>query len=113
MKCFTPIVIMVLILSCGDNPTEPPGPDYPTPSILSALFLGGWVPPDTSKGTSKDIQLTWSICPDSSFSQYTLYKSYTPDIESLPDSADILCIIFDASDTSYTLSHGTETTNLY
>ncbi len=102
MKRIVSIVIVLLIFSCGDSPTEPAGPDYPTTSVLSALFLGGWVPPDTSKGTSKDIQLTWTVCPDSSFSQYTLYRSYTPDIESLPDSAEILHFTFDASDTAYT-----------
>ena len=105
MKHFVLIVIALLILSCGDNPTEPAGPDYPTPSVLSALFIGGWVPPDTSKGTSNDVQLTWTICPDSTFWKYTLYRSNTPDIESLPDSAEVIYIFFDASDTAYTDTH--------
>jgi YVTN family beta-propeller protein len=102
MKYFAPIVIVVLILSCGDSPTEPADPDYPTPSVLSALFIGGWFPPDTSKGTSDDVQLAWTTCPDSSFWKYTIYRSYTPDIESLPDSAEIIHITFNASDTAYT-----------
>ncbi len=98
-------MIVLLFLSCGDNPTEPVGPDYPTPSVISALFIGGWLPPDTSKGTSNDILLTWTVCPDSSFWKYTLYRSNTPDIESLPDSAEVIHIIFDASDTAYTDTH--------
>ena len=113
MKCYVSIVIVLLILSCGDSPTGPVGPDYPTASILTAVFTGDWFPPDTSKGTSNDIQLTWTVCPDSSFWKYTLYRSYTPDIESLPDSAEIIHIIFETSDTVYTDLHTSWDTRFY
>ena len=96
------IMFIFLILSCGDSPSAPSGPDYPTPSVLSALFTGGWFPPDTSKGVSSDVQLSWTVCPDSNFLKYTLYKSTTQGIETLPDSAEVLYIAFDPSDTAYT-----------
>ncbi len=89
----------MLFLSCGDNPSGPSGPVYPTPSVLSALFTGGWIPPDTIKGVSKDVQISWTMCPDSSFWKYTLYKSDSPGIESLPDSAEVLSIVLAATDT--------------
>ena len=101
-KVLSGIMLMFLIIgSCGDSPSGPSGPDYPTPSVLSALFTGGWIPPDTTKGVRKDVQISWTMCPDSSFYRYMLYRSSTPGIENQPDSAEVLQIIHDVSDTVF------------
>ncbi|MEN8208811.1 MAG: hypothetical protein ABFR50_06135, partial [Candidatus Fermentibacteria bacterium] len=113
MKYFISIPIVLLFLSCGNSPSGPSGPDNPTASVLSVLFIGGWFPPDTSKGVDNEVLISWTPCPDSTFWKYTLYRSYTPGIESQSDSAEVLNIIYDALDTSFTEIHAQWDTVFY
>ncbi|MCD4777159.1 MAG: YncE family protein [Candidatus Aegiribacteria sp.] len=122
IKCIVPVcVFLVLIIgSCGDDPTAPSGPP-PTSSVLSVTFTGdsskvlssgssgmndSIALTETESGTgakgSCRITATWSICPDTTLKDYTLYRSLQPDISADISSATILCTIETDDDTSFT-----------
>lgn len=68
---------LVLVTACGpDNPLEP---DPPSPSALTAVLSG----PNTAK-------LSWTMCPDTDFASYTLYRSDSPGIEDNQSGAVVI-----------------------
>jgi len=76
----TAVFLVILVSACGpDNPFEP---DPPSPSALTAVLTGG--------STAK---LSWTMCPDSDFISYTLYRSGTSGIQGNPGSASVLAVI--------------------
>jgi len=104
-RMFIIFAVLLCSISCDDNPASPdpdPDPQDPTASVLAADFNGWWIPPDTSKSISKTLELSWSMCPDSNFLQYTLYRSDSPGIQQEPDSAHQLTVVLSAEDTSFT-----------
>ena len=110
----------IVFLSCGDGSTGPSVPNL-TASILTVEFTG-----DSSKiGTdfklcllqeavsssarkvsdvSKsncEVTASWTICPESSFDSYALYRSETPDISSSSSSAEVLGVFTDPNTIMY------------
>ena len=80
--------VLALISACG--PDNPFSPDNPSPSALTGLA--------SNSTTSK---LSWTMCPDSDFSSYTLYRSASQDIEHNTGSATALIGIENRSTTTY------------
>ncbi|MEN8209451.1 MAG: hypothetical protein ABFR50_09385, partial [Candidatus Fermentibacteria bacterium] len=80
-KWFIPFITLAAILivvSCGDD-ENPAGPgDNPTPSTLSA-----------SSGTTNTVFASWSMCTDSDFSEYNLYRSTSSGISGNPPASPI------------------------
>lgn len=84
----TAVFLMILASGCGpDNPFDP---DPPSPSALTAVLTGG----TTAK-------LSWTMCPDSDFASYTLYRSGSPGIQNNPGSASVLVVIDKNTTTTY------------
>ena len=82
LKLVLPLVVIALFLSCGDdedNPAETGNP--PSPSTLSASLTGNTV------------NLSWTPCEDSDFSDYTVFRSATAGIAQNPSSATIVAVI--------------------
>lgn len=82
--------IVALMAACG--PDNPFGPDNPSPSALTGLVSGS--SPTTAK-------LSWTACPDTDFTSYTLYRSSFSGIESNTGSATVLTVIDQSNLTSY------------
>ena len=99
-----PVIILaaiITVVSCGDDET-PYGPGtYPTASILSA-----------SSGSSNSISLSWTMCPDANFYEYSLYRSLTEGISANPSDNPIR-VSTNASDTTFTDSGLEWSTNYY
>jgi len=84
----TASVLLMVISGCGpDNPFDP---NPPSPSALTAVLSGG--------STAK---LSWTMCPDTDFASYTLYRSGSPGIQNNPGSASILAVIDKNTTTTY------------
>ncbi|MEA3266215.1 MAG: fibronectin type III domain-containing protein [Candidatus Fermentibacteria bacterium] len=80
--------IVALITACGpDNPFEP---DNPSPSALTGVA--------SSSTTAK---LSWTMCPDSDFASYTLYRSPSSGIAGDSGSATVLIVINKNTTTTY------------
>lgn len=72
--------IVALITACGpDNPFEP---DNPPPSALTGVA--------SSSTTAK---LSWTMCPNTDFASYTLYRSSSSGIQNNTGSASVLIVI--------------------
>ncbi len=83
------LTVVILAVSCGDDET-PAGPGtYPAASILSA-----------SCGNSNSISISWTMCPDADFSEYSLYRSLTEGISTNPPDSPIK-VTTNASDTTF------------
>lgn len=83
----TAVLLMILVSGCGpDNPFEP---NPPSPSALTGVLTGG------------NAKLSWTMCPDTDFASYTLYRSGSPRIQSNPGSASVLAVIDKNTTTSY------------
>ncbi|MCD4700672.1 MAG: YncE family protein, partial [Candidatus Aegiribacteria sp.] len=117
MKTVTSLLVISLItlviLSCGDDPSGPSGSDL-TPSVLSLAFTG-----DSSKIGSDsdqseallfstigpkgayDVTASWTICDQSEFASYTLYRSENPDISTDPSAAIVLGVFSDPNTSEY------------
>ena len=112
------IATCIVAVSCGG--TEPSVPDL-TASILTLVFTGdssrissdfiaGDLPEaqsffaneasDCSKGIC-EISATWTICPESSFESYILYRSETPGISNSPSSAEVLVVFSERNVSMY------------
>ena len=65
----------------------------PTSSTLTGVYTGD--------GTFAQITLGWTECPDVDFYCYNLYRSFTPDIEGDPTSAEIVSTFEQSSETAY------------
>lgn len=113
------VLAIALIVSCEDSGTGPP--DL-TPSVLSLAFTGdsskvgmsdgsGSLPQaalsfsacETSNGVKGSCEVTasWTLCPESSFNSYVLYRSETSDISSSPSSAQVLGVFTDPNTSLY------------
>ncbi len=76
----TVTLVLILAAACGpDNPFEPDNPSY---SALTAVL--------SEASTAK---LSWTMCPDSDFLSYTLYRSGVSGISNNPDDAVIITVI--------------------
>jgi YVTN family beta-propeller protein len=96
--------VMLVLLSCGDpsGPSPEPGP---TPSVLSAEFLG-WVPPGGGlRGVPWVVEVTWTACPDSGFVSYMLYRSVYPGVSTNPDATRLVTYT-DRDSTTFTDTSG-------
>lgn len=81
--------VLVFFVSCGDNEENPTGPGTaPTASVLSA-----------SATSTNSINLSWTRCPDSDFSEYRLYRGESSGVT---EDSVLVTTITDASDTLYT-----------
>ncbi len=98
-------LIILLLLACGDS-TGPSEPDL-TPSVLSLAFTG-----DSSKAFSErnvlsgirgacELTVTWTICPESVFENYVLYRSETAGIAADPSTGLVLGVFSDANSNQY------------
>jgi len=112
------VAALTLIVSCGEDSTGPSEPDI-TPSTLSLAYTGDssrtvgssaqyQIPAFSdfrtwrgSKGRSCQITASWTICTETVFKDYTLYRSNRPGISSDPLSADELGIFTDPNDTLF------------
>ena len=84
----TAVLLVILVSACGpDNPFEP---NPPSPSALTGVLNG------------EDAKLSWTLCPDTDFASYTLYRSTTAGIQGNPGSATVLVVINDKTITSFT-----------
>jgi hypothetical protein len=82
------VLLIFMVSACGpDNPFEP---DPPSPSALTGVLTGG----NTAK-------LSWTMCPDTDFASYTLYRSGSPGIQGSPGSASVLAVIDKNTTTTY------------
>lgn len=90
MRGLAVIAVLLVILFSGCGPDNPFEPDPPSPSALTAVLTGG----TTAK-------LSWTMCPDTDFVSYTLYRSGSPGIQSNPGSASVLAVIDKNTTTSY------------
>ncbi len=105
---------MIVLASCGEDPSGPSGGEGPTPSNLRVQFTGGWTPWEDAgrpergpKDLSWEVTATWSMCPDTAaFLSYTLFRSQSPGIEEDPDSAEILEVLDSPADTQLVESSG-------
>ena len=80
--------LVALISACGpDNPFEP---DNPSPSALTGVA--------SSSTTAK---LSWTMCPDSDFTSYSLYHSPLSGISNDSGSATVLIVINKNTTTTY------------
>ncbi len=84
------IVATVVALITGCGPDNPFSPDNPSPSALTGL---------ASNATTA--KLSWTMCPDSDFSSYTLYRSSSQNIQHNAGSATALIGIDNVSTTTY------------
>jgi hypothetical protein len=74
------VLLMIIASACGpDNPFEP---NPPSPSALTGVLTGG----NTAK-------LSWTMCPDTDFADYTLYRSSSSGIQGNPGSATVLAVM--------------------
>lgn len=80
--------VVALISACG--PDNPFGPDNPSPSALTGV--------SSSSTTAK---LSWTMCPDSDFTSYTLYRSSLSGISGDSGSATVLIVINKNTTTTY------------
>ncbi len=80
--------LVALISACG--PDNPFGPDNPSPSALTGVA--------SSSTTAK---LSWTMCPDSDFTSYTLYRSPSSGISGDTGSATVLIVINKNTTTTY------------
>jgi formylglycine-generating enzyme required for sulfatase activity len=107
--------------SCGDDGTGPSDQDL-TASTLTLEFTGDTSridadgscvitlreapassvreASDGSKGSCV-VTASWTTCPESAFSSYTLFRSETPGISLSPSSADVLCVLTDPDADAY------------
>ena len=106
-------LITIVVLSCGDDPSGPSGSNL-TPSVLSLAFTG-----DSSKTVSEadqiealrfsttgpkgvcEVTASWTICDQSEFASYTLYRSENPDISENISSATVLGVFSDPNTSEY------------
>lgn len=73
---------MALFVACGDDETNPAGTGIPpSPSVLASVLAGN------------NATLSWTPCPDSDFSDYTLFRSPTSGIAQNPSSATVVTVI--------------------
>ncbi len=83
----TAVLLVILVSGCGpDNPFEP---NPPSPSALTGVLAGG------------DAKLSWTMCPDTDFASYTLYRSSSAGIQGSPGSATVLAVIDKNTTTTY------------
>lgn len=98
-------LIILLLPACGDS-TGPSQVDL-TPSVLSLVFTG-----DSSKIISErsdlmeikgacEVTVTWTICPESLFDSYVLYRSEGSGISADPSIAQVLGVFSDANINQY------------
>lgn len=80
--------LVALISACG--PDNPFGTDNPSPSALTGVA-----------GSSTTAELDWTAVSDADFTNYTLYRSASPDIRNNVSSATILIVVEDRNTTSY------------
>lgn len=80
--------IAVLISGCG--PDNPFGPDIPSPSALTGVASG-----------STTAKLSWTMCPDTDFASYTLYRSSSSGIQHNTSSASVITVIDKNTTTTY------------
>ncbi len=103
----------VIILSCGEDPSGPSGSSL-TPSVLSLVLTG-----DSSKTGSDsnqneaflfsstglkgecEVTASWTICDESEFASYTLYRSENPDISENTSSATVLGVFSDPNTSEF------------
>ncbi len=99
------MLIILLLPACGDS-TGPSQADL-TPSVLSLVFTG-----DSSKALSErsvltgtkgacEVTVTWTICPESAFDNYVLYRSETSGIPADPSTGQVLGVISEANTSQY------------
>ncbi|MCK5132765.1 MAG: fibronectin type III domain-containing protein [Candidatus Sabulitectum sp.] len=87
-RLFVFAATVALITACGpDNPFEP---DNPPPSALTGVASG-----------STTAKLSWTMCPDTDFAGYTLYRSSSPGIQGNTGSASVLIVIDKNTTTTY------------
>ncbi len=110
----TVLAYLLVFTGCGEDPSGP-GKD-PTASVLEVEFTGEM---NCNSRNRVSLQMTrqnsdvleqesclelqgtclvtanWSICPDTDFISYVLYRSTSPDISEHPDEAQILCFYTD------------------
>lgn len=110
----TAILSVSLLSGCCGNPDAV---SAPTASELSGAFAGDTTghpdPPaagrraavleDGGKGSYVClIDLWWTVCPDSDFQEYRLYRSGQPGIPDDPEAASMIGTLEQASDTAFT-----------
>lgn len=84
----TVTLALILATACGpDNPFEP---DNPSPSALTAVL--------SETSTAK---LSWTMCPDSDFAGYSLYRSGSPGIEENQSGASVIAQIDKSTTTTW------------
>ncbi len=99
------MLIILLLPACGDS-TGPSQVDL-TPSVLSLVFTG-----DSSKALSErsvltgtkgacEVTVTWTICSESAFDNYVLYRSETSGISADPSTALVLGVFSEANTSQY------------
>ena len=109
------LTISIALVSCGEESTGPVVPEL-TSSTLNLAFTGDSskigmefnassilhpIPSrgsqDQSTGSKGDCEVTasWTICPESSFHSYILYRSENPGIPINPSSAEVLGVFTD------------------
>lgn len=119
MRCTLVLLVSAIItlcISCGDDAT---GPDNPavSPSTLSLSYtsdsswkentpslsgtsLAGVTSTRNAKGNCI-VTASWTICPETTFQSYTLYRSLSSDISANPSSASVLGIFTDPNVSEY------------
>jgi len=87
---FATLVAALMLISCGDD-ESPSGPgSNPTASVLTA-----------TSGSTNSVAAVWTMCPDSDFLEYNLYRATSSGISTNPPSSPI-STVSSASDTTYT-----------
>ncbi|MCD4706110.1 MAG: hypothetical protein K8S62_00035 [Candidatus Sabulitectum sp.] len=100
-------VLIVLLSGCGDS-TGPSESDL-TPSVLTLTFTGDSLKAVSPAGilgftgTKENCEVTvsWTICPESAFSNYVLYRSETSGIPADQSGALVLGVFSDANSNEY------------
>ncbi|MCK5785872.1 MAG: YncE family protein [Candidatus Sabulitectum sp.] len=123
MKCIfmlTVLTSLLVFIGCGEDPSGP-GKD-PTASVLQVELTGemncnsrGRVSLQLTRqnsdilGQESSLELqgtclvtaNWSICPDTDFISYVLYRSTSPGISEHPEEAQVLCFYTDRDDRTF------------
>lgn len=77
------LILSLQFLSCDISGSTNPNPLPPTASTISLAFTG-------YSGTCQ-VTATWTECPDSDFSKYELFRSTSPNIQTDPSAATLVC----------------------
>ncbi len=79
---------ILALFACGDDETNPAGTGLPpTPSVLWASVNGN------------DVTLSWSVCQNPDFADYTVFRSAVPGIAQNPSGATIVAVISNSGTT--------------